>query len=304
MSEITSWKKREGFVRESVWLSEGIKLYRERLEENPDDLKLKTELARLLIRSGTDEKIKYVNLMDAKVLFEEVLQLFPGHAEALYRLGHISYENGHYEKSIEYFNQALSKSLSEIRAFRSTFSIAKAYHYLGENEKALSFLQRTIELDQERNFTNEIKEVEALLSEEGRYERVVRYSDGTIFVTLDQVESIKAETAVDEEAEIDVSHFQPIFTGPEDFAKLERKEADILCYLIERDNRYVSKEELLNVWDEDEQPAMDTIKSYISKIKRKVGGCFPEGKRQIISTKRMVGYRWVSEIPTKIIKIL
>jgi hypothetical protein len=82
-NEINNWKKREGHMKESVWLSQGIQLYRERLNNNPEDIECKAELAKLLIRTGTDEKIKYVNLMKAQDLFAEVLDHFPNDAEAI-----------------------------------------------------------------------------------------------------------------------------------------------------------------------------------------------------------------------------
>jgi DNA-binding response OmpR family regulator len=115
---------------------------------------------------------------------------------------------------------------------------------------------------------------------------------------------VKNETAENGDAELDLSHFRPTFTGPEGKARLERKEAEILCYLIEREQRIVSKEELLNIWEEDEIPELDTIKSYISKIKRKLGTCFPEESGLMIKTKWGQGYQWCCEIHTKIIEIL
>jgi tetratricopeptide (TPR) repeat protein len=112
--QISEWKKLEGRMKESVWLSQGIDLYRDQLINKPEDKKSKIKLGKLLVRNGTDEKIKYVNLQKAQALFEEVLELFPNDADALYRLGHISYENGEYERSISYFIQALEQPLSEI----------------------------------------------------------------------------------------------------------------------------------------------------------------------------------------------
>ncbi|MEH6908551.1 tetratricopeptide repeat protein [Neobacillus drentensis] len=108
--QISNWKKREGHIKESVWLSQGIKLYREILMDHPNDMEAKSDLAKLLIRSGTDEKMKYVNLINAQDLFEEVLKLFPNDDKALYRLAHISYENRKYERCITYFTKALEQS--------------------------------------------------------------------------------------------------------------------------------------------------------------------------------------------------
>ena len=303
-NEVRIWKKREGHIKESVWLTQGIRIYRKILNHNPEDMECKAELAKLLIRTGTDEKMKYINLMKAQDLFAEVLDLFPNDAEALYRLGHISYEMSEYERSITYFTKALEQPLSDTRAFRSYSTLSKACYHLGDDENALSFLQKAKEMDQERNFTSDINEVEHLITEEGLFKRTVRYPDGTYqLITIEQAESLKAETAEKGEADLDLSHFHPTFTGPKDDARLERKEAEILCYLIERDQRFISKEELLNIWEEGEAPELDTIKSYISKIKRKIGTCFPEDHKPVILTKWGEGYKWSSKLPTTIIKV-
>jgi hypothetical protein len=65
-NQINIWKKREKRMDESAWLAEGIDLYRELLSENPYQIEFKNELAKLLIRSGTDEKMKFVNLIYAE----------------------------------------------------------------------------------------------------------------------------------------------------------------------------------------------------------------------------------------------
>jgi hypothetical protein len=75
--EIRNWKKREGSIKESVWLSQGIRVFRRLLAEDPSNVEYKTDLAKLLIRSGTDEKLKYVNLMTAKDLFAGGNRAFP-----------------------------------------------------------------------------------------------------------------------------------------------------------------------------------------------------------------------------------
>jgi tetratricopeptide (TPR) repeat protein len=302
---IRNWKRREGLIKESAWLTEGITIYRRLLEKDSGNIEYKSELAKLLIRSGNDEKLKYVNLMNAKDLFTEVVVLFPNNGEALYRLGHICYETNDYEKSIEYFTEAVKQPMSEIRLFRTFSIIAKAFYHLGNDEKSKNYLQQAIDLDQENNFTSEIDEVKSLLTQDGQHRRLVRYSDGiNQFISLDDAEKLRMDADSEGEAVLDLSHFHPSFVGPFDIARLERKEAEILSYLIERDYKFVPTEELLNVWEEGEQPETGTIRANISRIRRKVRGCLPEGHPDLIASKRGVGYRWVCSIPTKIIKQL
>jgi tetratricopeptide (TPR) repeat protein len=303
--EIKLWKKREGSIKETVWLAEGIKMYHELMKDEPNYQKYKTDLAKLLIRSGNDEKLKYMNLINAKEIFEKVLKLFPHDSEALYRLGHIYYEVCDYEKSINYFIKSVELPLSEIRVFRAYITISKAYFYLGDEGEAYHYLQKAIEVDRESNFTSDIDEVKSLITQGGRNKMLVRFPDGVNqLISVEQAESLQFETDDDGEAELDLSNFHPVFIGSEDTARLERKEAELLCYLIERHKRFVSKDEMINVWDEGEWPEPSTIKSYISKIRKKLRKCLPEDSNEIITSKRGIGYRWTCPIPTKIIKHL
>ena len=227
--EIRNWKKREGSIKESVWLSQGIRVFRRLLAEDLSSVEYKTDLAKLLIRSGTDEKLKYVNLMTAKDLFEEVVELFPNNGEALYRLGHICYENNEFEQSIEYFTKAVKQSLSEIRLLRAYASISKAYFHLSDDGKSQNYLQQAIEMDKEKNFTSEINEVRSLITQDGHLRRFVRYSDGfNEFLSVEEAERLRINAESDGEAVLDLSHFHPSFSGPLDVVPLERKEAEIL----------------------------------------------------------------------------
>lgn len=301
--EIRNWKKREGSIKESVWISEGIKIFRRLLDEYPGNIDYMSELAKLLIRSGTDEKLKYVNLMNAKDLFEEVLELFPNNGEALYRLGHIFYENSEFDKSIDYFTKAVKQSLSEVRLLRAYSAISKAYYHLGEDEKSKVYLQQAMAMDKEKNFTSEINEVKSLITQDGHLRRLVRYPDGIHqSVSLEDAEKLLVDSDSDGEAVLDLSHFHPSFIGPLDVAPLEKKQAEVLSFLIERDYKFVSMEELFTVWEEGEQPEIKTIRAIISKLRKKLKNCLPVDHKNPIASKREVGYRWMCSIPTKIIK--
>jgi len=301
--QITVWRRKQGTLNESAWLKEGIKLYRELLQTEPDNTDYKVELAKLLVRSGEDEKLVHVNLMNAKVLFDEVLVLFPDDTNALYRMGHIHFDTQDYEKSIEYFTKAIHSSLSKIRLFRAYATMAKAYYKLGDDLEAIRYLDKAIDSDEEHNFSSEINEVRALITQKGQQSRAIRYPDGTyMLATIDDVEKVQMENE-DNEATLDMAHLRPTFSGPKDVAELQRKEAEVLKYLIEK-GRIVSKEELIQyVWPEDEAPETTSIKPIISKINRKVIKCLPENTQNPIVNKRGQGYMW-SSIETKIITLL
>ncbi|WP_099353191.1 winged helix-turn-helix domain-containing protein [Fredinandcohnia onubensis] len=301
--QIIVWRRKQGSLNESAWLKEGIKLYRRLLQTEPDNTDYKVELAKMLVRSGEDEKLVHVNLINAKELFNEVLEIFPDDTNALYRMGHIHYEAQEYEKSIEYFTKAIHTSLSKIRLFRAYATMAKAFYKLGDDLEAIRYLDKAIDSDEEHNFSGELNEVRALITQKGQQTRAIRYPDGTyMLATIDDVENVKMENE-DNEATLDMAHLRPTFSGPKDVAELQRKEAEVLKYLIEK-GRIVSKEELIQyVWPEDEAPETTSIKPIISKINRKVKKCLPENTQNPIVNKRGQGYMW-SSIETKIITLL
>jgi tetratricopeptide (TPR) repeat protein len=301
--QITVWRRKQGSLNESAWLKEGIKLYRGLLQTEPDNTDYKVELAKLLVRSGEDEKLVHVNLMNAKDLFDEVLALFPDNTNTLYRMGHIHYETQYFERSIEYFTKAIHTSLSKIRLFRAYATMAKAFYKLGDDLEAIRYFDKAIETDEEHNFSSEINEVRVLITQKGQQTRAIRYPDGTyMLATIDDVENVQMENE-DNEATLDMAHLRPTFSGPKDVAELQRKEAEVLKYLIEK-GRIVSKEELIQyVWPEDEAPGTTSIKPIISKINRKVKKCLPENTQNPIVNKRGLGYKW-SSLDTKIITVL
>lgn len=301
--QIMVWRRKQGSLNEAAWLKEGIKLFRGLLQTEPDNTDYKVELAKLLVRSGEDEKLVHVNLMNAKELFNEVLALFPDDANALYRMGHIHFDTQDYEKSIEYFTKAIHSSLSKIRLFRAYATMAKAFYKLGDDLEAIRYLDKAIDSDEEHNFSSEINEVRALITQKGQQTRAIRYPDGTyMLATIDDIEKVQMENE-DNEATLDIAHLRPTFSGPKDVAELQPKEAEVLKYLIEK-GRIVSKEELIQyVWPEDEAPETTSIKPIISKINRKVKKCLPENTQNPIVNKRGQGYKW-SSIDTKIITIL
>lgn len=301
--QIIVWRRKQGSLNESAWLKEGIKLYRRLLQTEPDNTDYKVELAKLLVRSGEDEKLIHVNLVNAKDLFDEVLENFPDDTNALYRMGHIHYEAQEYEKSIEYFTKAIHTSLSKIRLFRAYATMAKAFYKLGDDLEAIRYLDKAIETDEEHNFSSEINEVRALITQKGQQSRAIRYPDGTyMLATIDDVENVQMENE-DNEATLDLARLRPTFSGPTDVVELQRKEAEVLKYLMEK-GRIVSIEELIQyVWPEDEAPETTSIKPIISKINRKVKKCLPENTQNPIENKRGHGYMW-SSIETKIITLL
>jgi len=105
-----------------------------------------------------------------------------------------------------------------------------------------------------------------------------------------RIENIKRQYSIDEEIEIDNDCFFNGLTHKiRDKGKvisLSAKESAVLHYLILNKNRVISSDELLQqLWEFDEMPGHDTIRTYIKSLRNILG------KEHLINI-RGEGYRF------------
>jgi len=105
-----------------------------------------------------------------------------------------------------------------------------------------------------------------------------------------RIENIKRQYSIDEEASIDENTFFNATTHQirceGKSHSLSAKESGVLHYLIVNKNRVVSTDEILqNLWDYDEMPGDDTIRTYIKNLRNILG------KEHIVNI-RGEGYRF------------
>ena len=105
-----------------------------------------------------------------------------------------------------------------------------------------------------------------------------------------RIENIKRQFSMDEEIDIDEStRFNTVthqISKQDEKVSISAKESQILHYLISNKNRVISTEEILqNLWDYDEMPSDDTIRTYIKKLRHILG-------KEHICNVRGVGYRY------------
>ena len=79
------------------------------------------------------EALKAGRYQDADRYYTLILQSFPEHPEANYRIGSIAIELGHIDKSIPYFKKAIKNRKSEIKFW---VSLADAYIELQKYDDA------------------------------------------------------------------------------------------------------------------------------------------------------------------------
>jgi len=105
-----------------------------------------------------------------------------------------------------------------------------------------------------------------------------------------RIENIKRQFSIDEEIQINEDIFFNALTHKvktkDEILHLSAKESAVLHYLIVNKNRIVSTDELLqNLWEYDEMPGQDTIRTYIKNLRNILG------KEHIINV-RGEGYRY------------
>ncbi len=90
-----------------------------------------------------------------------------------------------------------------------------------------------------------------------------------------RIENIKTIYSIDEDIMIDDIRFSPLthqlFKSDETIA-ISLKESAILGYIIKNKHRVISSDELLqNLWEYDEMPSQDAIRTYIKKLRHIIG---------------------------------
>ncbi len=105
-----------------------------------------------------------------------------------------------------------------------------------------------------------------------------------------RIENIKRHFSIDEEIEIEEDIiFNPVLCQliiNNEMTSLSAKESSVLLYLIRNKNRVIATDEILqNLWEYDEMPTNDTIRTYIKNLRQLLG------KEHIINV-RAKGYRF------------
>ena len=105
-----------------------------------------------------------------------------------------------------------------------------------------------------------------------------------------RIDNIKRQFSIDEEIKIEEDIiFNPLLCQlimNKKLISLSAKESSVLLYLIRNKNRVIATDEILqNLWEYDEMPTNDTIRTYIKNLRHLLG------KEHIINV-RAKGYRF------------
>ena len=136
MSKYEELMKQADRLAQDGKVDEAISLYKEVIDEDPDQCSAYYNLAILNHRQG--------QLDEAITNFEKVAELDPGDASVFNNLGVLCYQQNVYEKAINYFKQAMRLKDDYFNAW---YGLGKTLKAFGQPCQAISVFLKTLKID-------------------------------------------------------------------------------------------------------------------------------------------------------------
>lgn len=298
----SEWLEQEGWMDERRWIEEGIDLQRQLINECPGEVRHKTQLAKLLLQHGRNEKIKYGNRTKALPLFQEALEMNPEDPYPHYHIGYIHFLDNRWEEAVDHFTVFLRRPrLPVVYRVRALCASAISHHMLGNEEKARCLLEEASSADKEGIHSTEIKL--ALI----HLERPVHHYPFMLINSEGEKRSISREEAeiLSEEVGtdgflLDLRAHRMELTGPRDTIRLSETRARLLECLWTAQKALTNEQIAEKVWGERDK--FRVVKTTISRLRQQISRCLKEPADHVIQHDGN-GYRWNSASPWKIITL-
>lgn len=303
-----SWLDRDGLDEgedRNAWLEEGIQLYKQFIQLDKKELRYRIVLAELYLELGRDRKIRQGNYLRAYDTLRLATIYAPNKPDAFYHLSFIlAKEKRRWEAVLFYGNEALAKGLTGSKQIKLFCNMALGYARLGYVSKALELFEKAKKLDQEKEYEwfielyfdqmKENRREPILLKETNEKRKSVTKRD------YDKV----LEDAMDGKCVVlDLTREDKFFCGIKDAVRLERKEAEILGYLMDHAMTSCPKKRIEeSIWD-DRKVSPSAVKRYIASIRRKLSqatGLDNIAASMLATTSD--GYKWKTDIPSIVLR--
>src|SRR5690606_1731314 len=121
------WMEKEDSL---LKLNKGIQLYESLSRRNPNEIRYKEMLVRLLLEQGEEEKMRQHAFNKARISFLQLIRLENYHAIAHYRLGFLYFYEKNWTESINAFQKALESNPTLNRKMLNAEQRVKAHHYI------------------------------------------------------------------------------------------------------------------------------------------------------------------------------
>jgi DNA-binding winged helix-turn-helix (wHTH) protein len=303
-----NWLERDGLDEgdeRNAWLEEGINLYRQFLQLNPKEPRYAIMLADLYLQWGRDEKIRRGNHLKAYEILRKATIYSPSKPDAFYHLSFIfANEERKWEAVLFYGKEALEKGIDGSKRIKLLCNVALGYARLGYIQKAMEYMKEACELDKMGEhgwfielYMDRIKKrvTEPILLKEPQEKRKT--------VSKHDANQVKEDAMEGKCVVLDLAADEKYFYAYKDTVRLERKEAEILGYLIDHQMTLCPKHRIEEAIWHDRPVGAATVKRYIASLRRKLSQAMG---RDDISENILVttneGYEWKADIPSIVLR--
>ncbi|WP_312474747.1 winged helix-turn-helix domain-containing protein [Neobacillus sp.] len=303
-----NWLNREGLdegEKRIAWLEEGVNLYSQFIQVDKKEPRYAITLSDLYLEVGRDEKIRKGNYHAAY----KTLRMATIHAskkpDAFYHLSFIlAKEDRKWEAVLFYGNEALAKGLTGSKRIKLLCNMALGYKRLGYVEKAYSLIKEAKLLDSTNDYEWFI-ELYIDRMKENRREPILlkETNEKRKFVTKDHYTKVIDDAMDGKCVVLDLTKEEKFFRGCQDDIRLERKEAEILGFLIDHAMTSCPKVQIeSSVWI-DRQVGSSAVKRYMVSLRKKLSQAMG---RDDIATSVLItttdGYEWRADIPSIVLR--
>ncbi|MCV9885130.1 helix-turn-helix domain-containing protein [Metabacillus halosaccharovorans] len=303
-----NWVESDGLdegEERNAWLEEGVELYKQFIQMDKREPRYSITLSELYLEVGRDEKIKKGNQIRAYETLRLATIHAPNKPDAFYHLSFVlAKEKRRWEAVLFYSNEALEKGITSSRRIKLLCNMALGYARLGYITKSLKLFEEARKLDVHLDhewfielYSDRIKENRRepiLLKETNEKRKFVSREDYKIVID----DAMDGKCVV-----LDLTKENKFFRAIKDDIRLERKEAEILGYLMDHSMTSCPKKCIEeSIWD-DRKVSASAVKRYITSIRRKLSQAM--GREDIAESVLITtndGYQWRSDIPSVVLR--
>lgn len=291
-------------ITDTEWVNRAIVLYRNWLEMEPNNEKIRDQLLDLLLRSGGDKKMKWNHYAEARQLFQEVLQVEPDNRLAHYRLGFISCSEQRWEQAIVHFRKALrgsgrrmDRQLNDEQYVKALCYEARAHRELSRRalKEAIRKHRKIADMQEFDNLDAWIEETKDELSEleEQNKPYALITKTGRSFLTRKELDAVENDSLENQQNLVFLSFLHhrngcELRTGK---AKVyfSEQQAKLLHFLMEAQGPVSSQTIFEKIYHALGNKSK--VRRMISSLRESIQTCFEEEVDTVIQTTKQ-GYLW------------
>jgi DNA-binding winged helix-turn-helix (wHTH) protein len=303
-----NWLDRDGLDEgdeRNAWLEEGIKLYKEFMGVDKKEPRYAIILADLYLQWGRDEKIRRGNHLRAYEILRRASIHSPAKPDAFYHLSFIlANEERRWEAVLFYGKEALEKGISGSKKIKLLCNMALGYTRLGYLDKVKECVKEAEDLDPRNEHEWFIELYRDKMKKQTREPILLKEpNEKRKLVSRKDYNEIKEEAMEGKCVVLDLVSDEKHFYAYNDAVRLERKEAEMLGYLIDHQMTSCPKTRIEEAVWLDRQVGPTTVKRYIASLRRKLSQAMG---RDDISNRILVttadGYEWKADIKSIVLR--